>query len=66
MSFGDLILAVGLLDVAFHISRRSRPRRAIDLTQTLDLTRLADDDLIASGGRRREVADDTAERVEHL
>ena len=28
LSFGDLILAVGLCDVAFHASRRPKPRRA--------------------------------------
>jgi hypothetical protein len=44
MSFGDLILSVGLFDVAYHASRKRRPRgprpelepavsRAIDLTQ---------------------------------
>jgi hypothetical protein len=36
ISFGDIILAVGLCDVAFHASRRVRPRRAltIDLRET--------------------------------
>ena len=33
LSFGDLILAVGLCDVAFHASRRHKPRRTI----TIDL-----------------------------
>jgi hypothetical protein len=34
ISFGDLILAVGLCDVAYHASRRRKPRRAraVDLT----------------------------------
>ena len=34
LSFGDLILAVGLCDVAYHASRRPKPRR-----RTVDLTR---------------------------
>lgn len=52
LSFGDLIIAVGLCDVTYHASRRRKPRHAtprvrtesgppeptIDLSDTIDLT----------------------------
>jgi hypothetical protein len=45
MSFGDLILSVGIFDVAYHASRKRKPRAARQSVEppgsrTIDLTKL--------------------------
>jgi hypothetical protein len=55
ISFGDLILAVGLCDVAFHASRRPKRRRTLHI----DLTR--DEVLVGTGaGAAAEVVAEAA------
>jgi Family of unknown function (DUF5317) len=59
LSFGDLILAVGLCDVAYNTSRKRKPRRA----RMLDLTEAnASGDVASSGGNGAGSGDDTLER----
>ena len=61
LSFGDLVIAIGVLDVAFHRSRRSRPATTDDRDSedtTLEPVTVDDDaepepELVPAGRRRR-------------
>jgi hypothetical protein len=73
ISFGDLILLVGICDVAYHASRRRkpRPRAAIDLTEgdvsaSAPMTSDLVIDLVSSNanGERNGLAHDTLERAD--
>ena len=46
ISFGDLVLAIGLIDIAFHASRKRRPRR-VTAAQNADLAATRELDLAA-------------------